>query len=78
MGLDQVRQFQLFVGSARGQQVERLLNAEPGLLTTLLESCRGWPSLTEVTVAGKHFLQEDSPHKIGQAIADWLPTLEHP
>ena len=36
---------------------------------------RGWPNVTEVTVAGSHFIQEDSPHEIGAAIAEWLPTL---
>jgi haloalkane dehalogenase len=28
-----------------------------------------------VTVAGIHFLQEDSPDEIGRAIADWMGTL---
>jgi haloalkane dehalogenase len=28
-----------------------------------------------VTVAGAHFIQEDSPHEIGAAIADWMQTL---
>jgi len=37
-----------------------------------LEYCRTWPNQTEVTVAGNHFCQEDSPDEIGQAIADWL------
>ena len=32
-------------------------------------------SPTEVTVAGSHFIQEDSPHQIGRAIADWLDTI---
>ncbi|MEM7093095.1 MAG: haloalkane dehalogenase [Actinomycetota bacterium] len=52
------------------------VNAEPGAILTgpQREFCRGWPNLTEVTVAGNHFLQEDSPHEIGQAIVDWLPA----
>jgi haloalkane dehalogenase len=29
-----------------------------------------------VTVAGNHFLQEDSPDEIGRAIADWLGVVE--
>ncbi len=51
------------------------VNAEPGAILTgpQREFCRSWPNLTEVTVAGNHFIQEDSPHEIGQAIADWLP-----
>ena len=39
------------------------------------EFCRGWPNQTEVTVAGNHFLQEDSPDEIGQAIAGWLAGI---
>ena len=34
-----------------------------------LEFCRTWPNETEVTVEGIHFLQEDSPEKIGEALA---------
>ena len=37
------------------------------------EFCRTWPNQTEVTVAGNHFIQEDSPDEIGAAIAAWLP-----
>ena len=39
------------------------------------ELCRTWPEQTEVTVRGIHFLQEDSPDEIGQAVATWLQTL---
>jgi haloalkane dehalogenase len=53
------------------------INAEPGAILTgdIREFCRTWPNQTEVTVAGKHFIQEDSPDEIGQAIADWLTKL---
>ena len=52
------------------------VNADPGSILTgpQREFCRTWPNQTEVTVSGAHFVQEDSPHEIGQAIADWLPT----
>lgn len=52
------------------------VNAEPGALITgeQRERVRAFPNQTEVTVAGIHFIQEDSPHEIGRAIADWLPT----
>jgi haloalkane dehalogenase len=33
------------------------------------------PAQTEVTVAGIHYVQEDSPDEIGQAIVKWLATL---
>jgi haloalkane dehalogenase len=52
--------------------------AEPGAILTndrLLSLVRGWPALTEKTVAGVHFVQEDSPDEIGKAIADWMRTL---
>ena len=50
------------------------VNAEPGAILTgaQRELCRRWPNQTEVTVAGSHFVQEDSPDEIGAAIADWL------
>lgn len=49
------------------------VNAEPGAILTgaQRESCRRWPNQTEVTVAGSHFLQEDSPDAIGRAVAAW-------
>ncbi len=52
------------------------VNAEPGAILTgdQREFCRRWPNQTEVTVPGIHFVQEDSPHEIGRAVADWLPT----
>ncbi|MGW3158439.1 haloalkane dehalogenase [Streptomyces sp. NPDC001089] len=54
------------------------VKAEPGALLAAgpnLEFARSLPSQTEVTVAGVHFLQEDSPDEIGRAIADWMGTL---
>jgi haloalkane dehalogenase len=39
------------------------------------EFCRTWPNQTEVTVVGKHYYQEDSPHEVGAAIADWYSAL---
>jgi len=36
---------------------------------------RALPAQTEVTVAGLHFVQEDSPDEIGQAVAGWMKTL---
>ena len=53
------------------------INADPGsiLIGAQREFCRSWPNQREVTVAGAHFIQEDSPIEIGQAIADWVLTL---
>jgi haloalkane dehalogenase len=54
------------------------VKAEPGgILATegLVDFVRSLPAQTEVTVAGVHFIQEDSPNEIGRAIADWMRTL---
>jgi haloalkane dehalogenase len=54
------------------------LKAEPGAILAndrLVNLVRGWPALAEKTVAGLHFVQEDSPDEIGKAIVDWMGTL---
>ena len=54
------------------------LKAEPGAILAneaLVNRVRSWPALTEKTVAGIHFVQEDSPDEIGLAIAAWMETL---
>lgn len=53
------------------------INAEPGsiLVGRQREFCRSWPNQHEVTVKGLHFIQEDSPVEIGQAVANWLQTI---
>ena len=54
------------------------LKVEPGAILTndtLLNLVRRWPALTEKTVAGIHFVQEDSPDEIGRAIAGWMSKL---
>ncbi len=53
------------------------INAEPGTILTgpQRDFCRTWPNQTETTVAGIHFIQEDSADEIGEALAGWLPTL---
>lgn len=49
------------------------VNADPGAILTgaQREFCRSWKNQTEVTVKGSHFIQEDSPHEIGEAVAKW-------
>ena len=62
----------------RGSNVPKLfINGDPGaiLVGSRRDFCRTWPNQTEVTVPGLHFLQEDAPDAIGQAIADWLPAI---
>jgi haloalkane dehalogenase len=54
------------------------INAEPGAILTgrQRDYCRKWPTQREATVAGAHFVQEDSPHQIGEAIADWYQEIQ--
>jgi len=63
---------------ASNQELPKLfINAAPGSILTgkALKFCRTWPNQKEVTVAGTHFIQEDSPAEIGIAGAEWLQTI---
>lgn len=53
------------------------INAEPGAILTgrMREVARTFPNQTEETVAGIHFIQEDSPVEIADAIRRWLSKL---
>jgi haloalkane dehalogenase len=53
------------------------INAEPGAILTgaQREWCRTWPNQTEVTIPGIHFIQEDSPDQLGEAISAWYKEL---
>jgi haloalkane dehalogenase len=53
------------------------ISSDPGAIVfgALRELCRSWPNQREVAVRGKHYLQEDSPHEIGQATVDWLGRM---
>jgi haloalkane dehalogenase len=54
------------------------IRGEPGALLGTgpgVDFCRTWQQQKEVTVAGIHFIQEDSHEAIGQALADWLRAL---
>ena len=52
------------------------INADPGsiLIGSQREFCRSWPNQEEVTVKGLHFIQEDSPLEIADAIEKWIHT----
>jgi haloalkane dehalogenase len=61
-----------------GSPIPKLfLNAEPGsiLVGRQREFCRRWPNQTELTIAGAHFVQEDSPNEIGTAVAAFVRRL---
>ena len=73
--VDLVREYGTWLG---GSALPKLfLNADPGsiLVGAQRDFCRAWPNQQEVTVKGRHFLQEDSPVEIGQAIARFLRGL---
>jgi haloalkane dehalogenase len=63
---------------AKSNVPKLFVKAEPGLLIAggaNLDFARRLPAQTEVTVAGVHYVQEDSPDEIGRAIAGWMKTL---
>jgi haloalkane dehalogenase len=53
---------------------------EPGAIGKgrSLAFCRTWPNQTEVTVKGVHFLQEDSPDEIGEALQQFVMSVNRP
>ena len=75
---DVVEIVQSYADWLSGSDLPKLfINAEPGTILTgpQREFCRSWPNQSEVTVPGSHFIQEDSPDEIGQAIAEWLGKI---
>lgn len=62
---------------SQSEMPKLFVNAEPGIILTgnQRETCRQWPNQTEVTVKGLHFLQEDSPHEIGEALAKFVGSI---
>lgn len=68
-----------YAGFLASSDIPKLfINAEPGaiLIGPQRTFCRGWANQQEVTVPGIHFIQEDSPVEIGQAIGLFLEKLE--
>jgi haloalkane dehalogenase len=63
---------------AQSRVPKLFVNAEPGVILTgsQRDFCRGFKNQEEVTVRGSHFLQEDSPHEIGEAVARFLRGLD--
>jgi haloalkane dehalogenase len=53
------------------------VNAEPGALLTgrARDFCRSFPNQSEVTVGGIHYVQEDSPDEIGQALREFVTGI---
>lgn len=54
-----------------------LIVGDPGAIVTgrTLDFCRTWPNQREAAVKGRHLLQEDSPHEIGIALAEFVKSV---
>lgn len=54
------------------------IDSDPGRMMArgnLRDICRAWPNQQETTVAGLHYLPEDSPYEIGEAVAAFVRGL---
>jgi haloalkane dehalogenase len=53
------------------------INAEPGgfLIGAQREFCRAWPNQEQITIKGAHFLQEEAPDEVGEAIAKYIAKV---
>lgn len=62
---------------ARSDVPKLFVNADPGAILRgrVREAVRAWPNLTEITVPGVHFVQEDSGPAIGEAVRDFADRL---
>lgn len=62
---------------AKSEVPKLFINADPGsiLVGRQRDFCRTWPHQQEVTVKGLHFIQEDSPAEIGEALAAFVERL---
>ncbi len=46
-----------------------------GLAGAARDFCRRWPNQREITVEARHYIQEDCPHEIGEAIARFVAEV---
>jgi len=62
---------------ARSDVPKLFVNADPGSIVRgrVRDFIRTWPNQTEVTVQGVHFVQEDSPDEIGDALAAFVRAV---
>lgn len=68
-------QYLAWLGQSRIPKL--FINAEPGAMVVgpRKDIPRKWPNTTEVKVPGRHFIPEESPAQIGQALSAWLQKL---
>jgi haloalkane dehalogenase len=59
---------------AESDVAKLFINAQPGAVVNgrIRQLIRTWPNLTETTVSGIRFVQEDSPDEIGTALAKFV------
>jgi haloalkane dehalogenase len=62
---------------AKSNLPKLFIAAEPGsiLVGRAVEFCRRWPNQREVKVRGIHFIQEDAPVQIGEALETFIRDL---
>jgi haloalkane dehalogenase len=75
---DTFKEIQLNAEFHQESEIPKLfINAEPGFLLTgaQREFARSWKNLQEITVKGNHFIQEDSPQEISEAISKFISSL---
>jgi haloalkane dehalogenase len=46
-----------------------------GTVGAARDFCRTWPNQREITVHARHYVQEDCPHEIGVALADFIKDV---
>jgi haloalkane dehalogenase len=59
-------------------QIPKLfIDAEPGgfLIGAQREFCRSWPNQETVTISGSHFLPEEAPAEVGEAMARFVARV---
>lgn len=59
------------------QMPKLFLRADPGAIIVgeTVGFCRSFPNQVEIAVPGIHYVQEDSPHEIGRAIANFVAEI---
>jgi len=65
---------------SQSQVPKLLILGDPGAIITgrTRDFCRTWRNQREVTVRGRHFLQEDSPDQIGVALREFVMSVNEP
>jgi haloalkane dehalogenase len=63
---------------AKSENVPKLfINADEGhgCVGAARDFCRTWPNQKEITVHAKHYVPEDCPHEVGEAVAEFVKSV---